>query len=88
MDTARLLLCAALILAPPAAYTVGIIIYNHRRRARLQRGRPTIADITARITAEKANQEHRDEHTDQGAEPEPAGLPPGWHWPGRDQDRL
>jgi hypothetical protein len=83
MDTARLWLAALLILAPPAAYTVGIIIYNRRRQARRDQGRPTVADIQARLTDDN-------DAADTGgtAEGDQPPLPRGWHWPSRDQDRL
>ncbi|SEP52439.1 hypothetical protein SAMN04489732_120102 [Amycolatopsis saalfeldensis] len=82
MDTARLWLCALLILAPPGAYTVGVIIYTAKRRARTRRGRPTVADIATRIAADNQEQTAR---TLQRDETEPP-LPSGWHWPDRERE--
>jgi hypothetical protein len=85
MDTARLWLCALLILAPPSAYTVGVIIYTTKRRARRRRERPTVADIAARIAADNQKQEPGPESSPQPDATTPP-LPPGWHWPTRDRD--
>lgn len=81
MDTARLWLAALLILAPPAAYTVGVIIYNRRRRALRNARRPTVADIKARIAADE-------NAAGTAKERQSSPLPRGWHWPSRDHDRL
>jgi hypothetical protein len=81
MDPARLILCALLILAPPLAYTAGIIIYSRRRRARCLSDRPTVAEINARVEAEQAGRRDHAEDVDQDEETEPPTLPPGWHWP-------
>jgi hypothetical protein len=85
MDTARLALCAGLILAPPATYTVWLVIYTRRRRAKRDRVRPTVAEISARIEA----QENSRQRGDTSPRREDTGgqfLPPGWHWPTRDRD--
>ncbi|MEC3977185.1 hypothetical protein [Amycolatopsis sp. H20-H5] len=85
MNGGGLLLCAGLVLAPPLAWVVGIIVYNHHRCARNAAGRPRVADITARLAAETRA-------ADQGGEPaseigqDPSTLPAGWHWPTRDRD--
>ncbi|WP_410576139.1 hypothetical protein [Amycolatopsis sp. lyj-108] len=83
MDTMRLWLVALLILAPPAAYAAGILIYNTRRRAKRNTARPTVADIVARIHAEQ----DETEKAEPGKETEPPPLPPGWHWPTRERDQ-
>ena len=85
VNGAGLLLCAGLILAPPLAWTIGIIIYNHHRRARKAAGRPRVADITARLAAE-AHPDDQDEEQLNEVEQAPSTLPPGWHWPTRDLD--
>jgi hypothetical protein len=77
MDPARLILCALLILAPPAGYTVGIIIYNRRRRTRRDAERPTVAEIKARLATDDREQVERTEESE-------SPPPPGWHWPDRD----
>jgi hypothetical protein len=85
MDIGRLLLCAGVILAPPLAWSVVVIVYTHRRRARLRAGRVPVAEVIERVT--------RDRRSPQDASPSPTpeglraeGLPPGWHWPTRDPD--
>lgn len=81
MDWGRLLLCALVILAPPAAYAIWIVIYNATRRAQQRADRPTVADIAERLKTEQDNDEHPDEETK--APP----LPPGWHWLPHDHDQ-
>ncbi|WP_370946977.1 hypothetical protein AB5J62_05320 [Amycolatopsis sp. cg5] len=85
MDTARLWLLALLILAPVVFYAAGVVIYNTRRRARRETGRPSPADISARIEAEHKAREET-EKLEQGEEDESPPLPPGWHWPTRERE--
>jgi hypothetical protein len=74
---------AALILAPPLAWSVVVIVYSHRRRARLRAGRPSVAEVIERVTRDRRSQDAgRITAEDEQAE----GLPPGWHWPTRDPD--
>lgn len=86
MNAAQLWLTALLILAPPVLYTVGIIIYDTRRRARRLAGRPTAADISARIEAERQRDQRQPSKIDPDDESEPPRMPPGWHWPTHDHD--
>jgi hypothetical protein len=85
VDSGGLLLCAGLILAPPLAWTIGIIIYNHHRRAHKAAGRPRVADITARLAAE-THADDQDDQLDANAKQDTSSLPSGWHWPTRDPD--
>ncbi len=81
MDFGRLVLAFGLILAPPLAYSVFLVVYNHHRRARRDTSRPTVAEVIDRATRENRSS------GDAGQAAEiPPRLPPGWHWPARDCD--
>jgi hypothetical protein len=83
MDIGRLLLCAGVILAPPLAWSVVVIVYTHRRRARLRAGRVPVAEVIERVSRDRRSQDAgRTAPEDEQAEE----LPPGWHWPTRDPD--
>lgn len=83
MDAGRLLLLAGLILAPPLAWSFGVIVYERRRRARLRAGRPSVADVINRVNGENlsSGDAGQDANHDPGAR-----VPCGWHWPSRDPD--
>ncbi|GAA1985509.1 hypothetical protein GCM10009754_73910 [Amycolatopsis minnesotensis] len=97
----RLALYAVVVLSPPLAYGLFLLVYDYRVRRRHRRTvaarRITVADLLDRLNSEDGEESAvtphrpRDEHElpptcpGESASPE---LPRGWRWPSLDPDDV
>jgi hypothetical protein len=88
MYWARLVLVALFITGPPVAYLVILAIRARVLDKRARAWRPTVAQLVARIQAERDQSAHHGKSEPPAAGDECGELPAGWHWPTRDQDLL
>ncbi len=101
MDIGRLVLTFGLVLAPPLAYGLFLVVYNHHRTARLRAMRRTVTHAVEHATRGDSEdaadskapsltlKRQAGQSIEPRLEPEPnhaARLPPGWHWPNREPD--
>lgn len=80
----RLVVSAAVVLGPVAAYLVllGMRRWLQRRRSDRNRPKVSVAELATRLERERAAEADR---TDRVRNRQP-GLPQGWVWPSRDPD--